>query len=112
MQRVILRNQRPAPYPRIRPTALNRAQQERLAELKLALDGFNDAECPVTFDDATQDWIVWQRPIRVFANGSMTQVAASGFKNIFNGYTPPICPHINLPDEDRKMELHLQKPYK
>ncbi|KAG6906403.1 hypothetical protein DXG01_014123 [Tephrocybe rancida] len=93
--------------PYIRPLSLNLCKQKRLQNLKVELDGFNNAKCPVTYDIISRGWVLWQRPIRFLQNGGMTDIAASGFEH--EHYTHPMCPHTG---EDQEMALHLQKHFR
>ncbi|KAG6894170.1 hypothetical protein C0992_007246 [Termitomyces sp. T32_za158] len=95
--------------PYYHPTVLNLAEQARLRELKIQLDFYNEISCPVTYSDLTGQWETWQRPIRVFLSGGMTDVAASGFHRV--PYEPPKCPHIHESDHNRVMKLHLKKRF-
>ncbi|KAF8076819.1 hypothetical protein FPV67DRAFT_1445383 [Lyophyllum atratum] len=97
--------------PYARPSPLNLRDQARLRALKVELEQYNKLKCPVTFDDITDSWENWQRPVRVLLHGGMTSVAASGFESLPDGYERPQCPHTNLPVRDRQMVLHLKKPF-
>ncbi|KAG6894111.1 hypothetical protein C0992_007458 [Termitomyces sp. T32_za158] len=94
--------------PYCRPSSIDPSEQRRLRDLKVELDGFNRADCPVTYCDQTGGWIDWTRPIRIFRNGTMSQVSAQSFPRDIK---PPMCPHTHKSDEDRTMKLHLQKQY-
>ncbi|KAG6901100.1 hypothetical protein C0995_000745, partial [Termitomyces sp. Mi166 len=75
---------------------------------QVELDSFNDAKCPVTYDDKQGEWVPWQRPIRFLLHGGTTEVVASAFERA--PYEPPQCPHVH--EHNHNMTLHLKKRYK
>jgi hypothetical protein len=86
----------------------------------------------VTYNVSTDSWQPWTRyrffvfcssnahthfsissPVRIFRSGAMTEVAASGFRNLPD-YEPPVCPHASDLTRDvkhSKMELYLRRKY-
>ncbi|RDB30935.1 hypothetical protein Hypma_004907 [Hypsizygus marmoreus] len=101
------------PVSRPSPLApLRLGEHKRLQELRSALDQYNADGVPVTFDDVTGDWVQWQRPLRILVHSAMTEVAASGFQYIHEGYEPPLCPHREHLLAERYMILHLKKRFR
>ncbi|KAG6826453.1 hypothetical protein H0H92_015741 [Tricholoma furcatifolium] len=93
------------------PRASTRSERNHFYDLQVELDRRNSSQSMSTYDDSTGGWVPWVRPYRQYKNGTMSDVAASGFHRV-EPYDHPICPHTHLIKKHREMQVHLNQPYR
>ncbi|KAJ6604025.1 hypothetical protein B0H10DRAFT_1957513 [Mycena sp. CBHHK59/15] len=100
-QSTLLTQKRGAPY-RV-------PSHTHLKDVLSILHQFNQAGVMVSWSFEDNDWVMWERPIRVSSRGKPMPVSARSFSRVPK-FQPPSCPHF-FPDRSSKMKLLFNQSY-